>query len=86
MLILCRDEMIKRAASDSVAEYSEASEPKEDKQKRDAVLLTAYSADLDTVPTIEQIDAALGSVMVNTKEERQKVKDMRTWRNIISQS
>lgn len=81
MLCICRDEFQRRAAPDDG--YATASEPPEDKSKRDAVLLTAYSADLDTVPTIEQIDAALGAVAVNTPEERQRVRDLRTWRDII---
>lgn len=79
MLCICRDEMQRRAAPD-VSEYAEAAE---DKKRRDAVVLTSYSADLDTVPTLEQIDSALGAYSVNTAEERERVKDMRTWREII---
>lgn len=51
--------------------------------KRDRITLTAYSADLRKVPTIEQVEAALGAVAVNTPEEKQRVRDARTWAEII---
>lgn len=79
MLCLCRDEFKRRAVPDTG--YSAAAD--DEQKKRDAVVLTAYSADLDTVPTLEQIDSALGAYSVNTAEERERVKDMRTWREII---
>lgn len=50
---------------------------------REAVALTAYSADLRKVPTINQVEDALGAVALNTPEERRRAVDMRTWAEII---
>lgn len=55
----------------------------DDKRQRDVVTLTAYSADLRKVPTIEQVEAALGAVALDTPEERRRAVDMRTWAEII---
>ena len=78
MLCIARDELVRRAAP----EYSQNAEPS-DKKRDDAVVLTAYSADLDTVPTIEQIDKALGSVSVRSREDRKRVQELKTWKDII---
>ena len=52
-----------------------------DEKKQQAILLTAHSADLNTIPAIEQIDKALVAVVesASTPEQRQRVKDARTW-------
>lgn len=55
----------------------------EDRAKRDAIVLTSHSADLDVVPTIAQVEEALGAVIVSTPEERQRVQDAKTWAQII---
>lgn len=44
-----------------------------------------HSADLDTVPTIQQVETALHSISVNTPEERKRVQDAKKWAQIISQ-
>lgn len=51
--------------------------------KRDRITLTAYSADLHKVPTIEQVEAALGAVALSTPEEKRHAADMRTWVEIL---
>lgn len=59
-------------------------DPREgDAKKREVVTLTAYSADLRKVPTIEQVEDALAAVAINTPEERQRAADARTWAGII---
>ena len=55
----------------------------QEKRHRDAVTLTAYSADLRKVPTIDQVEDALGAVALSTPEERRRAVDMRTWAEII---
>ena len=55
----------------------------EDKARRDAIILTSHSTDLDVVPTIEQVEAALDAVVVSMPEERQRVQDAKTWAKII---
>lgn len=51
--------------------------------KRDVVTLTAYSADLHKVPTLDQVEAALNAVAITTPEEKQRALDARTWAGII---
>ena len=55
----------------------------EDKGKRDAIILTSHSADLDVIPTIDQVEDALAAVVVSTPEERQRVMDAKTCAQII---
>lgn len=38
---------------------------------------------LNTAPTLDQVQRALGAVVVNTPEERQRAQDMQTWLQII---
>ncbi len=38
---------------------------------------------LHTTPTIDQVQRALGAVIVNSPEERQRVQDMQTWLQIL---
>lgn len=59
------------------------SEQKSEQKKRDAILLTAHSADLDKIPTITQIEDAIGAISINTPEEKKRVQDARTWAGII---
>lgn len=51
------------------------------------VILTDYSADLDKVPTLEEIDSAISSAArtAYTPEEQQHVRDQRTWAEILKQ-
>lgn len=60
-----------------------AVESPEDRAKREAIILTAHSTDLDVIPTIGQVEAALGAVAVKTPDERKRVQDARTWAEII---
>lgn len=80
------------AALITVREYMAArSTPKEDveaqadKRSRDAVVLMSHSADLDTVPTIRQVESALQSISVNTPEEHKRARDAKKWAQIISE-
>ena len=66
-------------------ERKEEPPQKENDSKRQAVLRTAHSARLDTVPTIAQIDDAIGAVSVNTRVEKRRVQDAKTWAGIIGQ-
>lgn len=77
-LIIVRDAM--RAAS---APSAAASPDNGDKARRDAILLTAHSADLDKVPTLAEVEDALGAVVVNTPEERERANRVKTWSGII---
>lgn len=49
------------------------------------VILTNYCADLNTIPSIDQISAAINAASdtAYTPEERQKLRDMKTWASII---
>lgn len=49
------------------------------------VILTNYCADLNTIPTVEQIGAAISAAAesAHTPEARQKLRDMKTWAGII---
>lgn len=77
------DAMSENAIRLSVAREKRDGILRELRELREAVLLTTHSADLDTIPTIEQIEDALGAVAVNTPEERKRVQDARTWGKII---
>ena len=69
-----------RAAS---APSSAGSHDTGEKARRDAILLTAHSADLDKVPTLAEVEDALGAVVVNTPEERERANRVKTWAEII---
>ena len=77
-LIIVRDAM--RAAS---APSSAGNPYTGDKARRDAILLTAHSADLDKVPTLAEVEDALGAVVVNTPEERERAERIKTWADIL---
>ena len=77
-LIIVRDAM-RAASAPSAAESTDAGE----KARRDAILLTAHSADLDKVPTLAEVEDALGAVVVNTPEERERANRVKTWAEII---
>lgn len=77
-LIIVRDAM--RAAS---APSAAASPDNGDKARRDAILLTAHSADLDKVPTLAEVEDALGAVVVNTPKERERANRVKTWAEIL---
>ena len=80
-LIIVRDAM-RAASAPSAAESTDAGE----KARRDAVLLTAHSADLDKVPTLAEVEDALGAVVVNTPEERERANRVKTWAEIIGKT
>ena len=69
-----------RAAS---APSSAGSHDTGEKARRDAILLTAHSADLDKVPTLAEVEDALGAVVVNTPEERERANRVKTWAEIL---
>ena len=77
-LIIVRDAM--RAAS---ATSASGSADTGGKARRDAILLTAHSADLDKVPTLAEVEDALGAVVVNTPEERERANRVKTWAEIL---
>ena len=77
-LIIVRDAM--RASS--VPSASGSADTGE-KARRDAILLTAHSADLDKVPTLAEVEDALGAVVVNTPEERDRANRVKTWAEIL---
>lgn len=77
-LIIVRDAM-RAASAPSAAESTDAGE----KDRRDAILLTAHSADLDKVPTLAEVEDALGAVVVNTPEERDRANRVKTWAEIL---
>lgn len=77
-LIIVRDAM--RAAS---ATSASGSADTGGKARRDAILLTAHSADLDKVPTLAEVEDALGAVVVNTPEERERANRVKTWSEIL---
>ena len=79
-LIIVRD-AIRAASAQSSVESTDSGE----KARRDAILLTAHSADLDKVPTLAEVEDALGAVVVNTPEERERANRVKTWAEILRQ-
>ena len=77
-LIIVRDAM-RAASAPSAAGSADTGE----KARRDAILLTAHSADLDKVPTLAEVEDALGAVVVNTPEERERAERVKTWAEIL---
>ena len=77
-LIIVRDAM--RAAS---AQTDAGGPDAGEKSRRDGVGLTARSAALDKVPTLAEVEDALGAVIVNTPEERERANRVKTWAAII---
>lgn len=76
----------KRSAAPDVAapvSHNAEKETDDEKAKREAVVLTRYSADLDTRPTLEQIYEAMDNVGAPTVEDRKKLRDAKTWADII---
>ena len=80
-LIIVRDAM-RAASAPSSVESTDSGE----KARRDAILLTAHSADLDKVPTLAEVEDALGAVVVNTPEERERANRVKTWAEIIGKT
>lgn len=74
------------APKDDQRENDKAPESIDERKRRDAVVLMTHSADLDTVPTIQQVETALQSISVNTPAERQRLKDAKKWSQIIANS
>ena len=44
---------------------------------------SSTSADLDKVPTLAEVEDALGAVVVNTPEERERANRVKTWAEIL---
>lgn len=82
LLFILRDHLMALYAPDEPAQQEQQPE-KESEKQRQAVLLTAHSARLDTVPTIAQIEDAIGAVAANTREEKRRMQDAKTWASII---
>lgn len=78
LLCIARDNLA--AILNKPAEQQETSEKV---RKQDAIKLVSYSADLDAVPTIDQVSDALGSVVINSRADAKRAKDMKTWADII---
>lgn len=78
-LIIVRNYLMETASVKPVT----ATETEEQRRKREAVILTSHSADLDVVPTIGQIEEAIGAVAISTPDERKRVKDAKTWASIL---
>ncbi len=79
-LIVVRDHL--RASEEYVVPTAQA-ETKEERENRQAILLTSYSADLDTVPTIEQVENALGAITVKNAQQKERYQDAMTWKRIL---
>ena len=45
-----------------------------------------YTRDLDKVPTLAEVEDALGAVVVNTPEERERANRVKTWAEIIGKT
>ena len=79
LLCIARDNLKAAQAASTVVSAA----PSQPKQQR--VVLTDYSADLDKVPRLEEIDAAINAAAATayTPEEQQHVRDQRTWAQIL---
>ena len=62
--------------------HSEA-ENEQPEQKPQTVSLVDYCADLDKCPTLDQVEAAIGAVSINTPEEAKRAKEARIWADIL---
>ena len=78
LLCIARDNL--KAAQTASKGVSAAPQPKQQR-----IVLTDYSADLDKVPRLEEIDAAISAAAVTayTPEEQQHARDQRTWAQIL---
>ena len=81
LLCVARDNLL----AELNAHASASHDPPSNVQKQQRVILTDYSADLDKVPKLEEIDAAINAAAVTayTPEEQQHVRDQRTWAEIL---
>lgn len=55
----------------------------EPEKKTPTVRMVDYCADLNKCPTLEQVEDALGTIAVNTPEERKRVKEAKIWADIL---
>lgn len=80
LLCIARDNLKAAQAASSVSTAYSAT-----KQQR--VVLTDYSADLDKVPRLEEIDAAINAAATAacTPKDQQHVRDQQTWAQILGQ-
>lgn len=86
-LITVKEFLTARSApEDDSRKREKTHESVDERKRRDAVVLMTHSADLDTVPTIQQVETALQSISVNTPAERQRLKDAKKWSQIIASS
>ena len=83
LLCIARDNLIAEQNANVSASYA----PPSPVQKQQRVILTDYSADLDKVPKLEEIDEAISAAAITayTPEDQQHVRDQRTWTGIIEQ-
>lgn len=58
-------------------------EKEQPEQKPQTVSLVDYCADLDKCPTLDQVEAAIGAVAINTPEEAKRAKEARIWADIL---
>lgn len=74
-------------ARDYLLAEIEEQERGEKATQRPRVILTNYCADLNTIPTVEQISAAISAAAESehSPESRQRLRDMKTWAGIIGQ-
>lgn len=73
-LIIVRDE-IQKGAGSPPAPSSDDTPPK-----------VSSPSVLSTVPTLDQVQRALGAVVINTPEDRQRAQDIQTWLQILSEN
>lgn len=85
-LITVKEFLTARSAPNDNSRSEKTHESVDERKRRDAVVLMTHSADLDTVPTIQQVETALQSISVNTPAERQRLKDAKKWSQIIASS
>ena len=58
-------------------------EKEQPEPKAQTVNLVDYCADLDKCPTLDQVEAAIGAVSINTPEEAKRAKEARIWADIL---
>lgn len=61
----------------------ESSEEKKKEAETQTVNLLDYCTDLDKCPTLEQVETALGSVAINSRDDARRAKDALVWADIL---
>ena len=78
-----RSIMLSRVLNACLPARSDAEKEQPQEAKAPDINFLDYCADLDRCPTIEQVETALGSVAVNSREDAKRVKDAHTWVDIL---